>query len=179
MGAASERTFQESSAREESYPRLLDDHLRETLSVLAEELLPGSRAAGVAELLDRVMAVEPIEEQRRFLSALGAFEREARERYAKPWLELDRSQRIEILSAASTLAPQRPRASTWTRGQPVELEEPGPTPPSNLRDHFDRLRAWVARAYATTEVGMKDLGFNGKMAWANFPGCPHPDDEHR
>ncbi len=147
------------------------------LGVLAEQLVPGSSAAGVVELLDRVMAVEPAEDQRRFLSALGAFDREARDRYSVGFLEIDDSRQHEILRAASTASPARPTPPAWTKGQPV-TREPDEPPPANLRDHFDHLRALVARAYYATEPGMKELDFAGRMAWPNLPGCTHAGDDH-
>jgi hypothetical protein len=52
-------------------------------------------------------------------------------------------------------------------------------PPANLRDHFDRLRDLVARAYYATEPGMKELGYTVRMAWPSLPGCTHPGDDHR
>lgn len=173
------RAAQEPDVREEPLPRLLDDHGRAVLGVLADQLVPGSTAAGVVDLLDRVMAVEPIEERTRFLSAIGAFERESRERYARGWLEIDGSQQQEILRAASTLAPAWPSPRVWTKGEAVVVETPMPPPPANLRDHFDRLRDVVARSYYSTETGMKELGFAGRMAWPGFPGCTHPGDDHR
>ena len=177
--AALERAPQDAGGQEEQFPRLLDDHRRAMLARLAEQLVPGSGAAGVAELLDRVMAVEPIEDQTRFLSALGAFERESRDRHVKGWLEIDEGKQQEILRAASTLAPAQPMPRVWTKGQLMELDRPGPPPPANLRDHFDRLRDVVARAYYATESGMKELGFTGRMAWPGLPGCTHPGDVHR
>ncbi len=177
--AALEPAPQKAGGQEEPFPRLLDDHGRAMLAQLADQLVPGSGAAGVAELLDRVMAVEPIEDQRHFLSALGAFEREARDRHARGWLEIDEGKQQEILRAASTLAPAQPMPRVWTKGQPLESEAEGPPPPANLRDHFDRLRDRVARAYYATEPGMKELGFTGRMAWPGLPGCTHPGDVHR
>ncbi len=172
------RAPQSANGREAAHPRLLDDHRRAMLARLADQLVPGAGAAGVAELLDRVMAVEPLEDQARFLSALGAFEREARDRHAKGWLEIDEAQQQEILRSASTLAPAIPAAPVWTPGRPVELE-PESEPPANLRDHFDRLRHLVARAYYSTESGMKELGFTGRMAWPELPGCTHSGPHHR
>jgi hypothetical protein len=168
----------EGRAPEESIPHLLDDHGRRTLGVLAEQLVPGSSAAGVVDLLDRVMAVEAVDEQRRFLSAIGAFEHASRERYAKGFLEIDTSLQLEILRAASTLPPARPPSPGWTKGHPVERANDGPPPPSNLRDHFDHLRALVARSYYATEPGMKELGFANRMAFSSLPGCLHSGDDH-
>jgi hypothetical protein len=178
-GAAAHGSTQEASGQVEPFLRLLDDHRLAVLARIADQLVPGSGAAGVAELLDRVMAVEPLSDRTRFLSALGAFEREARDRHARGWLEIDESQQVEILRHASTLPPARPVPRPWTKGDPLELEPPGPPPPSNLRDHFDRLRELVARAYYATEPGMKELGFAGRMAWPAFPGCAHSADDHR
>jgi hypothetical protein len=161
----------------ESYPSILDEHGRALLARIAEQLVPGSEAAGAVDLLDRVMAVEPVQEQRRFLNALGAFERESRFRYGRGWLELDEPTRNEILVAASTLASARPVRSPWTKGRPIELE-PDEKPPATLRDHFDRLRDLIARAYYATEPGMKELGFTGRLAWTSLPGCAHPGGDH-
>lgn len=161
----------------QSGPRLLDEHRRRMLDGLAEQLVPGSRAAGVPDLLDRVMAVESSQAQRRFLNALGAFDREARDRHAKGWLEISADQQLEILRAASTRAPSRSPAPGWKRGEPVDRPA-APSVPANLRDHFDHLRDWIQRAYFTTAAGMKELGFTGRMAFPAFPGCPHPGNNH-
>jgi hypothetical protein len=151
--------------------RLLDDHRRAVLADLSDRILPGARAAGVVDLLDRVLAVETTQAQRRFLNALGAFERESRDRHARGWMEVTDAQRIDILGAASTLASARPAPKPWTRGEPVERPAAPPAPPANLRDHFDHLKDWIQRAYFTTAPGMKELGFTGRMAFPAFPGC--------
>ena len=169
---------QEAVGSTDSPPGLLDEHRRRMLGVLAEQIVPGSTEAGVVDLLDRVMAVEPAEDRRRFLSALGAFDWEARERYARGFLELEALRQLEILDSASTMAPARPVPRAWTKGQRVEPEPAGPPPPANLRDHFDHLRALSVRAFSATEAGMKELGFAGRMAFSSFPGCTHPGDEH-
>jgi hypothetical protein len=169
----------QTGAANQAAPRLLDEHRRKMLDDLAERLVPGSRAASVTDLLDRVVAVEPAQAQRRFLNALGAFDREARDQHSKGWLELTDTQQVEILRAASTLAPSRKPAPGWKRGDPVDRPAGPPAPPANFRDHFDHLRDWVQRAYFTTAAGMKELGFTGRMAFPAFPGCPHPGNDHR
>lgn len=166
------------AAADQALPRLLDDHRRAMLDGLADQIIPGARAAGVAVLLDRVLAVEPAEAQRRFLNALGAFERDARDRHGKGWMEIASAQQVEILRAASMQASAKPAPPAWTRGQPIERPEGPPDPPANLRDHFDHLKDWIQRAYVTTAAGMKDFGFTGDTAFESFPGCPHPGDVH-
>ena len=57
-----------------SGPAFLDAHQAKTLEVLAEAIVPGSTAAGVAPFLDQLLAVESADDQRAFLGSLGAFD---------------------------------------------------------------------------------------------------------
>lgn len=156
--------------------RLLDEHQRRTLTSLAEMLVPGSTAAGVVDLIDRVAAVESPPRQRRFLNALGAFEREARVAHGARWIDLDEPTRAKILQAASSGPEGRSRVPAWTKGQPLVFESTDPPPPATARDHADHLRSIVARAYYSTEPGMKELGWTGRAVFTGLPGCDHPDE---
>jgi hypothetical protein len=150
----------------------LDPHQLETLASLAEAIVPGSTAAGVAPFVDRLLAEDAPESQRAFLAALGAFQAESASRYGRPWLGLGPEQRAELLAAASAGPPSRePRH--WTPGQPVLVPEPEPLPPT-LRDRFDLLKERIAAAYYSSEAGMKELGWTGNLIHQAFPGCPHP-----
>lgn len=159
-------------------PTLLDDHQTRTLANLADMLVPGAVAAGVVDLVDRVLAVESAPRRREFLNALGAFEREARNTHGARWIDLDEPARLAILRRASTAPESRPLPPPWTRGEPLAFPSSGPPPPATLRDHFTRLRTIVADAYYSTEPGMKELGWRGRVAWSELPGCIHPDPEH-
>ncbi len=66
----------------------LDQHGFDTLAALSEQIVPGSRAAQVPEVLDRLLSVEALETQRRFVQALGAFEGQARAAQGRPWKAL-------------------------------------------------------------------------------------------
>jgi len=159
-------------------PGLLDDHQRRTLASLADMLVPGAVAAGVVDLVDRVLAVESPPRQREFLNALGAFEREAREAHGARWIDLEEPTRLAVLQRASTGAEARPLPPPWTKGAPLVFAPTDSPPPATLRDHFTRLRTIVANAYYSTEPGMKELGWQGRVAWAELPGCTHPNPEH-
>jgi hypothetical protein len=158
-------------------PGFLDEHELATLTRLSEQLVPGSAAADVPEIIDRLAAVETPERQREFLNALAAFEAEARSRYAKSWLGLTEAEQIETLTAMSTLEPGVPPAPPWSRGQPVMGSQANPTAPPSAtpRDHFDFLRGLVGRVYFATEPGMKELGWTGNVFWDRLPGCEHGD----
>jgi hypothetical protein len=121
----------------------LDSHAFDTLALLSEQIVPGSRAAGVPEFLDRLLAVESTETQKHFTQTLGAFEREARETHGMPWKTLTVEQATTLLTNLSA--------------QPA-------TEPS--RRAFDDLKAAVAESYFSSEAGMKELGWNGSVTFA-------------
>jgi hypothetical protein len=126
----------------------LDQHGFDTLALLAEQIVPGSRAVRVPEFLDRLLAVESTETQKRFMQALGAFEREGREAHGKPWKALTADEASALLT----------KISTTPTGEPS-------------RDSFDALKSAVAETYYSTEVGMKELGWNGSVAFAPPASC--------
>ena len=156
---------------------LLDDHQRRTLASLAETILPGSVAAGAVDLIDRVATVDGTATQRRLMNAIGRFDQEARTVSGSRWLDLDDAVRIELMQRASTGAPGEPERPAWTKGQPVVGPATPPGPPT-WRDDFEFLKTIVGNAYAATEAGMKALGWTGRSAWRELPGCTHPDPEH-
>lgn len=151
-------------------PVIFDAHQTRTLTSLADRLVPGAAAAGVVGMLDRLVAVASPGRQRQFFNALGAFEREARTRFHRGWIELDDTQQREILQDAAGGAKARPRPPGWKTGDPIP-EPPGPPPPATLRDHLDHLRTMVANTYYATPAGMKELGWTGRTAWKELPAC--------
>jgi hypothetical protein len=126
----------------------LDQHAFDTLASLSEQIVPGSRAAKVPEFLDRLLAVESTDTQKRFIQALGAFERVAREANALPWKALTETQSTALLTKVSS------------------------APDSDVtRQAFDRIKGAVSETYYSTEIGMKELGWNGSMTFAPPTAC--------
>jgi hypothetical protein len=41
----------------------------------------------------------------------------------------------------------------------------------SLSPHFELIKEWIADTYWSSEQGLKELGWNGRVAWANYPGC--------
>lgn len=150
-------------------PTFFDDAQNQALSVLAERIVPGSTGAQVNRFLDIAIGASTQESQRKFVAAINAMEGEALRQFSKPFKELSAQQQDDVLSAASTAKPFNPTLSTareTKRGvQPVD---PG------LRDYFEHLKGWVSTAYYSSEVGMKELGWNGENFFESFPGCEHP-----
>ena len=137
------------AATSEPLARLfLDQHSFDTLAVLSEQIVPGSRAAQVPEFLDRLLAVESIETQKQVTQVLGAFERAAREAHGKPWKTLTSKQATALLTKMSAL----PESDATRRA-------------------FDGVKAAVAETYYSTEPGMKELGWTGNFAFAPPSTC--------
>jgi hypothetical protein len=156
-------------------PEFLDQHQFDTLAALAERIVPGSAKAKVSEFVDQLLAVDAPEGQRSFLNALGAMEGKALAHASRPWKQLSEADQIAVLTEVSTLASGRPPERAWTTGDPIATgREPGPPAPLTLRDQFDLLKGWIAGAYYSTEMGMRELGWTGALAYPGFPGCEHP-----
>jgi hypothetical protein len=157
-------------------PAFLDPHQLETLASLAERVVPGSTSARVAPFVDQLLAVDTRDNQLRFVDALGALDADSLARYRRPWKALAEAQQVELLTAASVAEPARP-PRFWVRGEAVVVPEPAspPEPRPTARDRFDLLKDWIAGAYYSSEIGMRELGWTGQTFFPAFPGCPHPD----
>jgi hypothetical protein len=41
------------------------------------------------------------------------------------------------------------------------------------KEAFENLKEWIAGAYYSSEVGMKELGWDGNFAVEKYPTCEH------
>jgi hypothetical protein len=166
----------DAKAKDTSYtPQFLDPHQFETVQAVAERIVPGATRARVTEFLDQLLSVETVDDQRSFLTALGIFEGQALARANRPWKQLTEAEQIAILTSASTMASGKPAARIWTKGDPITTGGGGPQIVTlTLRDHFDLLKGWIAGAYYSSEIGMRELGWTGNMFYREYPGCDHP-----
>jgi hypothetical protein len=128
--------------------QFLDQHGFDTLALLSEQIVPGARAAAVPEFLDRLLAVESTETQKHFTQALGAFERAAREAHGMPWKSLAAPEAAALLTKISTL------------------------PADDItRQSFEGLKAAIAETFYSSEMGKKELGWNGSVTFAPPAAC--------
>lgn len=151
-------------------PEFLDRHQFETLQSLAERIVPGAGRARTSEFIDQLLAVDSADDQRQFLTALGAFEGRALAAARRPWKQLAQAEQIAILTEASTMASGR-LTTVGARGEAVTATGPMTL---TLRDHFDVLKGWIAGAYYSSEIGLRELGWTGTVSHPAFPGCDHP-----
>ena len=151
-------------------PEFLDAHQYATLVAISERVVPGSTKARVAPFIDQLLAVDTTTSQRSFLSAMGAFEMQAIDKFGKPWKLLTAAQQDELLTIASTTERGLKVTVPAASGRPEVTEGT-----ANLYDHFANLRGWISGAYYSSEIGMRELGWTGEMFFTELPGCTHPD----
>jgi hypothetical protein len=130
----------------------LDEHQSKTLEALAEAIVPGSTDARVGPFLDQLLAVESAANQRAFLGALGAIDMAAIGKHGKAWIGITPAEQDALLRETSTADPST----------------------SAMRGHFQNLKEWIAGAYYSSEIGMRELGWNGNVFHQQLPGCTHP-----
>jgi hypothetical protein len=155
----------------ESTPPVLDGHQNDTLVVLSELIVPGSTKAEVAPFIDLLLSVDTIENRQNFIASLSAMDGEALRRYDVPFKSLNNTQQIEILTFASKPEPgttkenQNPLRSNSAAAQ-VELV--------TLHDHFENLKTWITKAYYSSEIGMRELGWSDSYFYTSLPPSDGP-----
>jgi Gluconate 2-dehydrogenase subunit 3 len=141
-------------------PKFLDPHQNDTAIALAERIIPGSSRAQVNRFIDLLLSVDTPDLQKKFIAALSAFDAESLRRYTHPYKELTEDQQNEILTSVSATE----------RGHHAE----GQLQQVTMRDHFENIKKWIAGAYYSSEVGMKELGWTGQVYFTSFTGCRQP-----
>jgi hypothetical protein len=153
-------------------PVTFDAHQFATVVVLSDLIVPGAKASGTPEFLDKLLHVESPETRRRFITALGAMEGAAIQAHQKPFKDLAQPEQVAILTAASTAEPSR-QPLFWKKGDPIPVRDAAAPGPATLRDHFDHIKGWVSGIYFASEPGLKELGYTGNVFHEKYPGCEH------
>jgi hypothetical protein len=155
-------------------PVFLNEQQNATLIALSDVIIPTTDGAGAKEAfvnryLDLLLSVQPAEFQEQFVSALESIDAEAQKQFGGEFRALTRDDQISLLTPwAYTRG-----ASHWTRrGETREA------PPDSGQEHFDRLKSLIAVAYYGSEVGMRELGWDGSAMNGPYRGCEHPAEDH-
>jgi hypothetical protein len=158
-------------ARADWRPIFLDAHQNDTLVAFADLLIPatatpGAKASDTNRFIDLLLAAESPETQRAFLNAVGYLDGESRKRYGAAFSHAPRERQMEFmhLLAYPRMVSVSPR-SAFTPGD------------STGYDHFKLLKGWVARAFYSSDTGMRSLGWDGSAPHGDFQGCQHPSHE--
>jgi hypothetical protein len=151
-------------------PVFLDEHQNQTLIVLSDLILPatdtpGAKQALVNRFIDLLLAAETSETQRSFLNSLAYLDGLSIQQHRNGFVHLPRERQIELLNLIAY-----PHAlGTW--GEKAKEFEGFA--------HFSRLKSWITRAYYSSEIGMRELGWDGSFRHGDLRGCPHAPEVHR
>jgi hypothetical protein len=127
-------------------PVFLTAAQNETLVALGARILPGSSEALCNRIIDLVLAIESDKTRTQFTEALAAFDATAHRLHAQPFSRMSATQQDTMLEAASHGGDE-------------------------LEPAFSVIKEWMADTYWSSQQGLKDLGWNGQMAWASYPSC--------
>jgi glucoside 3-dehydrogenase (cytochrome c) hitch-hiker subunit len=155
-------------------PAFLDEHQNATLIALGDVIIPatdtpGAKAALVNRYLDLLLSIQPAEFQKRFLAALAFIDTESQKEFGNDFLNLTPENQIWLSNQWAF-----PRESSrWTerhegRGEPEELGE----------RNFQLLKTLIAAGYYESEIGQKELGWDGEFTHGPYQGCEHPATTH-
>jgi len=131
----------------------------ESLARLSEAIVPGASRAQAAEFIDLLLSVDTPKEQEEFGDSLSSFETESVKRHGKKLASIAPAELNQLLNDACS----GPRGDKNTQSP---------------RNAFENLREWVAGAYYSSEIGMKELGWTPDRVFSEFPDCAHTE-HHR
>lgn len=152
-------------------PLFLDEHQNETLIVLSDLIIPATDTPGAKEALanryiDLVLAAETRENQRNFLNSLAYLDGESIRRYKMAFRYLGREDQDDLLHFLA----YSKGASGWT-GEAAGAD-PG-------HGHFENLKQSIVHAYYSSEIGGKELGWDGNVMHGVYQGCDHEEGSHK
>jgi Gluconate 2-dehydrogenase subunit 3 len=153
-------------------PLFLDEHQNETLIVLSDLIIPATDTPGAKEALvnryiDLVLAAETRETQRAFMNSLGYLDGESMRRFKAAFRYLAREDQDILLHALAY-----PRFGSGWAGDTNAVADPG-------HGHFEALKGRIMTAYYSSQIGEKELGWDGAFAHGPYQGCEHPEGEHK
>jgi hypothetical protein len=153
-------------------PLFLDEHQNETLIVLSDLIIPrtdtpGAKEALVNRYIDLVLAAETRETQRAFLNSLGYLDGESMRRFKAAFRYLSREEQDDLLHGLAY-----PRTGSGWAGDTKALPDPG-------HGHFEALKGRIMTAYYSSQIGEKELGWDGAFAHGNYEGCEHQEGNHK
>jgi len=124
-------------------PIFLNAKQDELLVGVAETVVPGSGAAKVNRFVDLLLSVDSQERQKAFVSSLAAVDEVSRSQFQKPFAELSGGECEKAIASLS----------------------------ESHKEAFGNLKEWIVEAYYSSEVGMKELGWDGNFAFDKYPTC--------
>lgn len=145
-------------------PKFFSPHQYQTIVTLcdliipADELSGGAVAAGAPEFID-LLTSENKDWQLQLGGGLMWLDGICADRYGRSFMKCDAASRTEVLDL---IAYKKNAVADASLSQGVEF--------------FAFLRRLTADGFYSSAIGIKDLGYIGNTALAEFPGCPAPPE---
>ncbi len=128
---------------------------------------PGAKEALVNRYIDLVLAAETPETQRAFLNSLGYLDGESMRRSQAAFRYVSREEQDDLLHGLAY-----PRTGSGWAGDTNAVPDPG-------HAHFEALKRRIMTAYYSSQIGERELGWDGAFAHGNYEGCEHPEGKHK
>ncbi len=155
-------------------PIFLSEHQNATLITLSDVIIPATDTPGAKEALanrylDLLLSVQPAEFQRRFADSLAFIDGESQKEFGNDFLKLTPENQEWLLNQWAFAREN----SRWTErhDRHGETENVG-------QQNFQLLKTLIATAYYESEIGQKELGWDGEMTHGPYLGCEHPTATH-
>jgi gluconate 2-dehydrogenase gamma chain len=154
-------------------PLFLDEHQNATLIILSDLIIPATDTPGAKEALvnryiDLVLAAETSENRRAFLNSLSYLDGESMRRYKSAFRYLSREDQDDLLHAIA----YPDAGSQWTGAASSSEAGAG-------HMHFEQLKQRIGIAFYNSEIGTRELGWDGNYTHGVFQGCDHPEGNHK
>lgn len=148
----------------------LNDQQDKTLIALSDVIIPatdtpGAKEALVNRYLDLLLSVQPKEFQQEFVDGLAFIDAESQKQFGNEFRNLALDDQVSLLTPWAYTR----QASHWT-----EREETREAEPEHGQEHFERLKSLIAVAYYGSEIGAKELGWDGSVMNGPYQGCEQP-----
>ena len=148
----------------------LSDHQNETLIAISEVIIPatdtpGAKEALVNRYLDLLLSVQPSAFQQKFVDALAFIDGESQKQFGKDFVALSTEDQVWLVKPWAY-----PEDRDWWSDQQ--------TNPDPEHHHFPYLKAQIVDAYYGSEIGMKELGWDGEITHGPYKGCEHTENTH-
>lgn len=155
-------------------PVFLSGQQNESLIALSDVIIPetntpGAKGALVNRYIDLLASVQPAEFQQELVAALNFVDSESQAQFGKEFRGLATGDQIWLLTPWAY--PRR--SSHWTERDDAHTE-----PDDLAQRHFHRLKTLIAAAYYGSEIGQKELGWDGEFTHGPYQGCEHTSNKH-
>jgi hypothetical protein len=130
---------------------------------------PGAKDALVNRYLDLILSVQPAQFQQRFTGALAFIDDESQKEFKSDFVQLTPENQVWLLDQWAYTR----ESSRWTESNDRHGESRDPS-----RQNFQLLKSMIATGYYESEIGQKELGWDGEMTHGPYLGCEHANGTH-